>query len=164
MNKQIYKICDNCIGKKLDDNNKEKVSLGERAADKVAEIIGSWKFIIIQSIFLALWVIFNTFVWIYHWDPYPFIFLNLMLSFQAAYAAPVIQMAANRQAIKDRLMAYSDWKASREAAEATVEILEQIKQGHEELLKYKKTEQAQNRLLNNIYSILDEDKDDEDES
>lgn len=71
---------------------------GERAADKFAEIIGSWKFIIIQSIFLVGWIILNVVAWFHHWDPYPFILVNLCLSFQAAYAGPIIMMSQNRQA------------------------------------------------------------------
>ena len=109
------------------DVDKSKLPFSEIAADKVAEIIGSWKFIIIQSVFLTFWVILNVTSFICNWDPYPFIFLNLMLSFQAAYSAPIIQMSANRQAIKDRQMAYEDCIASENASDQTVLILEEIK-------------------------------------
>ena len=71
---------------------------GDRVADGFAHIIGSWKFIIIQSVILAAWVILNVIAFIRHWDPYPFILLNLALSFQAAYASPIIMMSQNRQA------------------------------------------------------------------
>jgi uncharacterized membrane protein len=63
-----------------------------------ARTVGSWTFIIIQSILLAIWVILNVLAWVKHWDPYPFILLNLALSFQAAYASPIIMMSQNRQA------------------------------------------------------------------
>ena len=57
-------------------------------ADRVAEIVGSWRFIIIQSVLLGIWITVNLIAFISDWDPYPFILLNLVLSFQAAYAAP----------------------------------------------------------------------------
>jgi uncharacterized membrane protein len=71
---------------------------GDRVADRFAAVVGSWKFIIIQSVLLCIWVILNITAWIAHWDPYPFILLNLALSFQAAYASPIIMMSQNRQA------------------------------------------------------------------
>ena len=76
-------------------------SRGERVADSVAKAIGSWPFIITQSIILAIWVTLNVIAWVKHWDPYPFILLNLALSFQAAYASPIIMMSQNRQARLD---------------------------------------------------------------
>jgi uncharacterized membrane protein len=87
----------------------EQLTIGQRIADQVAATMGSWPFIIIQSILLSAWIALNVTAIIYHWDPYPFILLNLMLSFQAAYAAPFIMMSQNRQAQKDRLMAESDY-------------------------------------------------------
>ncbi len=76
---------------------------GDRVADGFAHVIGSWKFIIIQSVILAVWVALNITAFIQHWDPYPFILLNLALSFQAAYASPIIMMSQNRQArLSDR--------------------------------------------------------------
>lgn len=79
-------------------------TFGEVVADAVAGGIGSWTFLISQSVLLLLWVAFNVFgLLIAHWDPYPFILLNLMLSVQAAYAAPLLLLAGVRQAKKDRL-------------------------------------------------------------
>jgi len=76
---------------------------GERVADAFAAAVGSWPFIIAQSVLLAAWVVANVFWLVYRWDPYPFILLNLVLSFQAAYASPIIMMSQNRQAkIADR--------------------------------------------------------------
>jgi uncharacterized membrane protein len=66
-------------------------------ADRVAETVGSWCFIIIQSVLLGIWIMLNMIAFIRHWDPFPFILLNLVLSFQAAYAAPIIMMSQNRQ-------------------------------------------------------------------
>jgi uncharacterized membrane protein len=75
---------------------------GERAADAVATSMGSWRFIIIQSIVVAVWIAVNVVAIIQRFDPYPFILLNLLFSTQAAYAAPIIMMSQNRQAQKDR--------------------------------------------------------------
>ncbi len=87
----------------------DKLTAGQKIADKVASTVGSWRFIIIQSCILALWLILNITGLIFRWDPYPFILLNLMLSFQAAYAAPFVMMSQNRQAEKDRLTAQNDY-------------------------------------------------------
>lgn len=76
---------------------------GDRLADLVAETVGSWGFLAIQTALLTAWIIFNVVGFVYHWDPYPFILLNLALSFQAAYATPVIMMSQNRQARIDEL-------------------------------------------------------------
>jgi uncharacterized membrane protein len=88
--------------------DEESLTLGQRIADTVADTMGSWRFIIVQSSLLAVWISLNATAWINHWDPYPFILLNLMLSFQAAYAAPFIMMSQNRQAAKDRIAAEID--------------------------------------------------------
>jgi hypothetical protein len=71
---------------------------GEKLADLFASVVGSCPFIIIQSVILAVWVGLNLLAWSYKWDPYPFILLNLALSFQAAFASPIIMMSQNRQA------------------------------------------------------------------
>ena len=82
----------------------DKASRGELIADRVAATIGSWPFIIIQSILLLVWVYINSVEFFTHrWDLYPFILLNLVLSFQATYAGPIVLLAGNRHAQKDRL-------------------------------------------------------------
>jgi len=88
---------------------------GQRIADTVAATMGSWTFIIIQSIILAVWIALNLVAWFEHWDPYPFILLNLALSFQAAYAAPFIMISQNRQAERDRHQAEEDYRTNVEA-------------------------------------------------
>ena len=72
---------------------KPVLTRGAALADWVAETVGSWRFIMIQSVVLAIWIALNLIAAINHWDPYPFILLNLVLSFQAAYAAPIIMMS-----------------------------------------------------------------------
>lgn len=76
--------------------------LGQRMADRITSLVGSWRFIIGQSMLLVVWIALNVVAYIQHWDPYPFILLNLILSFQAAYTAPVIMMSQNREAENDR--------------------------------------------------------------
>ncbi|MCD6035275.1 MAG: hypothetical protein K0R63_1016 [Rickettsiales bacterium] len=71
-------------------------------ADKITGILGSWRFVVIQSCLLSVWLVLNILAWVQHWDPYPFILLNLALSFQAAYTAPVILMSQNRTNQVDR--------------------------------------------------------------
>ena len=93
----------------------EQLTFGERIADTVAATMGSWSFIITQSVILAAWIILNIIAWMRHWDPYPFILLNLALSFQAAYAAPFIMISQNRQADRDRHQAEEDYRTNVEA-------------------------------------------------
>jgi uncharacterized membrane protein len=90
----------------------------------VAATMGSWKFIIIQSLILIVWIVLNLIAFIQHWDPYPFILLNLALSFQAAYAAPFIMMSQNRQQDIDRQAAESDYHINIKA-ELEIELLHQ---------------------------------------
>ena len=103
---------------------KDGLTLGQRVADRVAAGMGSWPFIIVQSAILTVWIILNVTAWIRHWDPYPFILLNLALSFQAAYAAPFIMMAQNRQQDIDRKQAQSDYQVNIKA-ELEIELLHQ---------------------------------------
>jgi len=100
------------------------LTLGQRVADSVAGGMGSWRFIIIQTTLLTIWVVLNVTAWIKAWDPYPFILLNLALSFQAAYAAPIIMMAQNRQQDIDRKAAETDYKINVKA-ELEIELLHQ---------------------------------------
>ncbi|MDB5505468.1 MAG: hypothetical protein JWR75_106 [Devosia sp.] len=87
----------------------EARTLGESASDRIASIVGSWRFILIQSLLLFIWLVCNSIAWLQHWDPYPFILLNLVLSFQAAFTAPIIMMAQNRQSDIDRHKAQLDY-------------------------------------------------------
>jgi len=103
------------VSRNVNEIEEEQMTLGQRVADKVADTIGSWRFIITQSIILIVWIILNVTAWINRWDPYPFILLNLMLSFQAAYAGPVIMMSQNRQSAKDRIAAEIDHEVNTKA-------------------------------------------------
>jgi uncharacterized membrane protein len=94
----------------VNDLHQNQLTTGQRIADAIAGRMGSWPFIIIQSTVLLTWIVINSETWSRHWDTYPFILLNLALSFQAAYAAPIIMMSQNRQAAKDRLTAEQDYQ------------------------------------------------------
>jgi uncharacterized membrane protein len=95
--------------------HEETLTVGDRVADAVATGMGSWKFIILQSVFVIIWMAVNIIGFIQHWDPYPFILLNLIFSTQAAYAAPIIMMSQNRQGERDRVQAQEDYKTNVEA-------------------------------------------------
>lgn len=102
----------------------QELTMGQKIADGVAATMGSWNFIIVQSVILLIWVVLNITAFIEHWDPYPFILLNLALSFQAAYAAPIIMMSQNRQSDIDRKAAENDYKINIKA-ELEIELLHQ---------------------------------------
>jgi uncharacterized membrane protein len=101
-----------------------QLTTGQRIADAVAATMGSWTFIIIQSVILMFWIALNVTAYVQQWDPYPFILLNLALSFQAAYAAPFIMMSQNRQQDIDRLSAENDYQINIKA-ELEIELLHQ---------------------------------------
>ena len=101
-----------------------KLTVGQKIADTVAATMGSWNFIIIQSALLLVWIVLNVTAYVQQWDPYPFILLNLALSFQAAYAAPFIMMSQNRQQDVDRKQAENDFKVNVKA-ELEIELLHQ---------------------------------------
>lgn len=102
---------------------------GQRAADKLTAIVGSWAFIIFFLAILGSWIVINA-SWIIFeksWDPYPFILLNLVLSCVAAIQAPIILMSQNREAQKDRQRAEYDYAVNRKAEKEIEEIKEQLK-------------------------------------
>ena len=110
---------------------------GEKFADWVYENLGSWKFILIQSILVAVWIILNASAYMRPWDPYPFIFMNLIFSLQSAYTASLILMSQNRQ---DRLKAHNDYLINLRTEEESKAVLDNFA--------------AQNRALEEIYEEL----------
>jgi uncharacterized membrane protein len=104
----------------------EKKTAGQHVADFVAKTIGSWPFVLVQSAILVLWAILNVIGWCRHWDPYPFILMNLFLSLQAAYTAPVIMMSQNRLAERDRIEAHEDFVVNQKAEEEIRAILSHL--------------------------------------
>ena len=113
----------------------EGTSLGQRVADGVAALVGSWPFIIVQSVLLGVWLLMNVYLaymlgthpgFLKAWDPYPFILLNLVLSFQAAYTGPVVMMSQNRQSEIDRMSAQSDYEVNKKAEEEIEVIMKHL--------------------------------------
>jgi uncharacterized membrane protein len=103
---------------------KPQLTTGQKTSDVIAKTVGSWKFIIIQSVCIIVWIIYNSINHDSTWDPYPFILLNLMLSFQAAYTAPAIMMSQNRLSEIDRQQANNDFEVNVKA-ELEIELLHQ---------------------------------------
>ena len=108
----------------------DEATFGEMLADKISAGIGSWTFLIIQTIAVAVWMIGNAILF-FNWDPKPFILLNLLFSIQAAYTGPVLLLAGNRQSQKDRLtLEHAAYEADK-ADEQNVEILRAIEKNTE---------------------------------
>jgi uncharacterized membrane protein len=105
------------ISENINESFREKLSFGQKLSDRVATFGGSWTFIIIFALVLVSWVVLNSFALARKdvFDPYPYIFLNLLLSMIAAIQAPVIMMSQNRQAAKDRLAAGHDYEVNLKA-------------------------------------------------
>jgi len=119
----------------LNEVHDNSLSFGDRIADKVANGMGSISFILIQSIILAGWIIWNNMPFLPHFDPMPFILLNLCLSFQAGYAAPFILISQNRQASKDRLAAEHDYLINERNEEETREIMAHLGKQDEKIIE-----------------------------
>lgn len=109
--------------RELSDIDPGPTTRGERIADWVYNNVGSWRFILIQSALVAAWVALNATAYIRHWDPYPFIFMNLIFSLQSAYTASLILMSQNRQ---DRLKAHNDYLASLRAEVESRAVLDNL--------------------------------------
>jgi CRP/FNR family transcriptional regulator, cyclic AMP receptor protein len=91
----------------------EQMSFSDKLADRVADFVGSWKFLIIFLICIVIWCVFNIIELIFlPFDPYPFVFLNLVLAVVASFQAPLIMMSQNRAQIKDRLRADLDYQVN----------------------------------------------------
>jgi uncharacterized membrane protein len=107
-----------------DEDDFSVLTIGQKISDVVAKTVGSWKFVIIQSTIIFVWIAYNAIAGADSWDPYPFILLNLMLSFQAAYTAPAIMMSQNRLSEIDRQQAGNDFEVNVKA-ELEIELLHQ---------------------------------------
>lgn len=104
------------------EKHQATMSAGQRLSDGMANLMGSWKFIIGQTIMIIAWITLNLVAWFSHWDPYPFILLNLLFSTQAAYSAPIIMMAQNRQNERDRFQAKEDYTTNKKAKKEIEEL------------------------------------------
>ena len=113
----------------------DEATFGERLADRIATGIGSWTFLIVQTVAVSAWVLVNIYGWINRWDPFPFILLNLLFSVQAAYTGPVLLLAGNRQAQKDRLTLEHASAEADKADQQNVQILTEIQKNTEVALQ-----------------------------
>ena len=114
------------ISEDINETFDDRQTFGERLADKVATFGGSWTFLIAFGLFLVVWTVLNLILRRDAFDPYPFIFLNLMLSMIAAAQAPIIMMSQNRQAQKDRLDAGNDYQVNLKAEIEIMALLEKV--------------------------------------
>ncbi len=101
-------------------------SFGDRLADRFTSGIGSWKFIIIQTVLTILWITLNAVALIHHWDPYPWVLLNLVYSFQAGFTGPILLLSGNRQAALDRERAQKDLETDEQSLELLKKIAEKL--------------------------------------
>jgi uncharacterized membrane protein len=108
----IHMLLDKTISKNINNSNRNSLSFGDKISDKIAEIAGSWYFIISFSAVIFFWIILNVVILLKPFDIYPFILLNLVLSCIAALQAPVIMMSQNRQEKKDRIRSENDYKVN----------------------------------------------------
>jgi uncharacterized membrane protein len=104
----------------------ERLTLGDRMADSLADAVGSWRFIGSFLVLLAVWMALNVVGAVHHWDVYPFILLNLVLSCVAALQAPVIMMSQNRLETRDRLRAQNDFEVNVKAELLLEHLTEEI--------------------------------------
>ena len=126
----------------------DEAPLGARIADRVTGYLGSWRFIIVQTGIVALWLLGNLYLLSKPFDPYPFILLNLAFSTQAAYAAPLILLAGNRASIRDRMTL----EHAAEEADIEDDQNRQLLKGNVEILK--RVEGLEQRILELETKIL----------
>jgi uncharacterized membrane protein len=126
---------DGHVVKNINKEFRIQLTYGQRIADWLAKVVGSWPFIIYQSVVIVIWMATNVYLtykavndadFFHSWDPYPFILLNLVLSFQAAYTGPVVMMSQNRQNEKDRLAAEHDYEINIKAEEEIKVIMDHL--------------------------------------
>jgi uncharacterized membrane protein len=135
-----------------------KETTGDKIADTVTATIGSWRFIIIQSLVLATWITINSIAAAFHlkwaWDPYPFILLNLALSFQAAYSAPFVMMSQNRQAAKDRLTAENDYQTDLKGEQELCHVIDHMDHQDALTLQVVQRLEVQNQRINEQEKLI----------
>jgi uncharacterized membrane protein len=140
--KFIEKLMSKKQSKSVNDIHDQSLSIGERVSDKIAEVAGSWPFIICFVSIIIMWVTVNVVGLFNHFDNYPFILLNLVLSCVAALQAPIIMMSQNRQEARDRIASEQDFQTNVKAEILIEEILkhtkkiEQIEKRQNEILEY----------------------------
>ncbi|SHJ10190.1 Protein of unknown function [Clostridium amylolyticum] len=134
----IHDLISGKVSKDINQIHQKKLTLGDRASDKISDFVGSWPFILIGLGLIALWIILNIVGYFVHFDPYPFILLNLFLSCLAGIQAPIIMMAQNRQEEKDRLRAKNDYKVNLKSEIIVQDLhnkVDEIMRNQEEILR-----------------------------
>lgn len=134
---------------------KQKLSFGQRAADRVANTVGSWGFIIAQTGILAAWITWNLLPNTPKFDERPFILLNLLLSFQAAFTAPLIMMSQNRQAEIDRRKAEADYIVNRIAKREIEEIQQEIRDLKLQIVGKSEKKRRLQKLVDRLEDVQD---------
>jgi uncharacterized membrane protein len=104
----------------------DRLSTGDRVSDSVARVMGSWRFILILTAFITAWITLNLVAWVGHWDPYPFILLNLAFSAQATYATPIILMSQNRAAERDKVQAEHQYEHNDKALAENTDLTKAV--------------------------------------
>jgi uncharacterized membrane protein len=133
------------VSRNVNVEEAEMMTLGERVADRVAAFGGSWTFICIFAAVMLVWVTLNTAaLFSNHFDPYPFILLNLFLSMIAAIQAPVIMMSQNRQSAKDRLKADADYEVNLKAELEVAQLHRKLDNIYERLEEHWARQEARN--------------------
>ena len=118
----------------------EQLTFSQKAADWVAETVGSWKFIFLQTVIFGVWILMNITGWFHHWDPYPFILMNLAISVLTSYAASIILISQNLQERRERIESRQHCLINEKAEEEARIILDHLA--------------AQNRALTAIYEAV----------
>lgn len=134
---RLVKNYEQKIASRLDEEYEVNTKISDRIADKVAAFGGSWTFIIIFGLFLLLWILINTLPFFFQFDPKPFILLNLILSFIAAFQAPLIMMSQNRQAARDKHESIIDFAINYKAEQETDEMHTHLHRVEAELVEIK---------------------------
>lgn len=131
----------------VNDVADEKLTLGQKVADGVANVMGSWRFILSQAAIMVVWITLNVAAWFYHFDVYPFVLLNLAMSAQAAFATPLIMMSQNRQSEKDRLTAQNDYLTDCKGEEEIRHIMEHLDHQDELILQIVRRLEDQHQVM-----------------
>jgi uncharacterized membrane protein len=122
----------------LNEEYYRKTTWSNKLADKIASFGGSWKFIIIFGAFLSLWIIWNTIAFTFHFDQAPFILLNLILSFIAAFQAPIIMMSQNRQATREKHESVIDFAINYKSEQEIDDMQSHLHRIEDQLMEVKK--------------------------
>jgi uncharacterized membrane protein len=139
----------------INDLADERLTVGQKVADAVASRMGSWSFIIIQAVILVIWGFLNAMPWWpWPWDRYPYIAANLLLSCEAAFAAPIIMMSQNRQAEKDRLTAQNDYVTDCKGEEEVRHIMQHLDHQDALILQVVQHLEVQNKRIDQQEQLI----------